>query len=274
MLRKRGSKVEHAALTLVLRAGQVTRLLPRVRGFYKLRRLYQRFLPDNFRVRTKFDNDLLFDVRLADNFGVFLWHYPDFYEKEEVETFCSFIKPGAVVLDVGANLGLYTLLAAKRGAQVFAVEADPLNAEMLRHNLKINRLEARVTIFELAATESERQIPFYRSVFNMGESNVLGNGILAGEIQGRPIDSLRLPPIDICKMDIEGAEIIALTGMRETIARSPDLKLFVEYADVFPSSVGLLSYLRSNFSTLRILEAPETDPNGEIPPYCNILAMR
>src|SRR5215467_6894277 len=113
----------HSGLAFLLRGGRVTRHLSQVRGFYKLRGFYERFLPGGFLVRTKFDDDLAFDLDLRDNLGLFLWHFPNNYEKEEIEAFCSFVTPGCTVLDVGANIGLYTLLAAKRGASVFAVEA-------------------------------------------------------------------------------------------------------------------------------------------------------
>jgi FkbM family methyltransferase len=267
------SSIAHAGLTLLLKAGRITRLLPRERGFYKLRNFYQKFLPEGFLVRTAFDGDLMFDLDLRDNIGLYLWHYPDFYEKGEIEAFCASITAGCVVLDVGANVGLYTVLAAKREAKVFAIEADPLNAAMLRHNVKLNGLEDRVTILEIAATDAEKTMPLYRSLPNMGESNVVQKGRLAGSVQGRTIDSLDLPPVALCKMDIEGAELMALMGMQRTLERSPGLKLFVEYAEVFPHSQALLGYLRANFSTLQVIEAPETDPHGDIPDYCNFFLM-
>jgi FkbM family methyltransferase len=273
VLKEAASSMGHAGLTLLLQAGRITRFLPREKGFYKLRNAYQRFLPKGFLVRKKFDGDLILDVDLRDNLGLYLWHFPDLYEKKEIESFCSFISPECVVLDVGANVGLYTLLAAKRGAQVFAIEADPLNAVMLRHNLKLNGLEERVTVFEIAAIETEQTVSLYRSLPNMGESNVIQRGHFAGSVEGRTIDSLNLPPVDVCKMDIEGAELSAIKGMRSTLERSPHIKLFVEYADLFANSQPLLDYLRANFVKLRILEAPETDPHGKIPSYCNILAQ-
>ena len=268
-----GKPAGHAALTLLLRAGRITRLLPRVRAFYKLRGMYQRFLPKNFLARSVFDGDLLFDLDLGSNLGLFLWHYPDFYEKEAIEAFCSLMKPGCVVLDVGANVGLYTLLAAKRGARVFAVEADPLNIIMLRHHVRLNRLESRVTILEMAAMDFEQTVPLFRNLENMGESNILERGIPSGAVAGKSIDSLDLPPLDVCKMDIEGAELMALRGMLRTLAKSPQLKLFVEYAEAFPDSHDLLQYLRKKFAKLQVLESPEVDPNGKVPPYCNILAQ-
>jgi FkbM family methyltransferase len=175
---------------------------------------------------------------------------------------------------VGANFGLYTVLAAKRGARVFAIEADPINAAMLRHNIDLNGLGDWVTIFEVAATESEQTFPLYRNWLNMGESNIVQKGQPCGTVSGRTIDSLALPPVDVCKMDIEGAELMALRGMQQTMARSPNLKLFVEYAEIFKESAGLLAYLRERFTHLQILEQPTADPFGKIPDYCNILASR
>ncbi|MGC2697738.1 MAG: FkbM family methyltransferase [Candidatus Angelobacter sp.] len=264
----------HAGLTILLRGGRATRLLPRVRGFYKLRNFYQRILPKHFLVRTKFDDDLSLDLDLTGDFGLYFWHYPNFYEKEEIEAFCSLVIPGCTVLDVGANVGLYTLLAAKRGAQVFAVEADSLNAAMLRHHVKINGFEGRVTVLEIAATEIEKTVSLYRNPQNMGESNILERGQFIGTVAGRTLDSLNLPPLDICKIDVEGAEFAALVGMQQTLKRSPHLKLFVEYAEAFGNSQALLSYLRSHFSTLTVLEKALAETPGEIPSFCNILAER
>jgi FkbM family methyltransferase len=263
-----------ACLTLVLRAGRITRFLPTPKGFFKLQRLYRRFLPAGFLVRTKLEGSLIFDLDLKDDLGLYLWNYPDFYEKEEIEAFCSFIRPESVVLDVGANFGLYTVLAAKRGARVFAIEPDPRNARMLQHNVSLNRLEKQVTIFEMAATETEKTVPLYRSLVNMGESNIVQKGLLAGTVQGRTLDSLNLPPVDVCKMDIEGSEFLALQGMQRTLERSPQIKLFVEYAEVFRDSQALLEYLRLNFTTLRVMEAPQMDPRDKVPAFCNIFATR
>ena len=262
----------HAGLAFLLRAGWVTRHLPRVRGFYKLRGFYERFLPQGFLIRTKFDDDLVFDLDLRDNVGLFLWHFPECYEKEEIETFCSFVAPGCTVLDVGANIGLYTLLAAKRGARVFAVEADPCNVEILRHHVKLNGLEQSVTILEMAAAEAERTISLFRHPLNWGESNILGRGRLSGSVTGRTLDSLDLPPLDICKMDIEGAELMALLGMKRTLERSPRLKLFVEYAESLGDSQALLDFLNHHFSAVRVLG--KTDTQSAIPPFCNLLATR
>src|SRR5690349_13859805 len=114
----KSSPLVRASLIFLLKLGRITRLLPRVRGFYKLRSFYQRFLPENFLIRTVVEKNVILDLDLRDNLGLLLWHFPRFYEKKEIKTFCGLVKPGSVVLDVGANVGLYTVLAARRGAQV------------------------------------------------------------------------------------------------------------------------------------------------------------
>jgi len=169
---------------------------------------------------------------------------------------------------------LYTLLAAKRGARVFAIEPDPRNAAMLRRNISLNRLEDQVTIFEIAATDAEKTVSLYCSDRNSGESNILAKGSLAGSVTGRTIDSLNLPAVEVCKMDIEGSEFMALMGMQRTLERSPQIKLFVEYAEVFRDSAALLDFLKKNFPVLRVIEAPDSDVFGTLPHFCNIFATK
>jgi FkbM family methyltransferase len=270
-----GSRLARAALTLLLRPGRFTKYTGRWKGHNTLLRLYRKYLPPDLKLRVSdFDGNLKFDVNMRGDLDICLWHFPELYEKEQREVFCSLIRPGCTVLDVGANIGLYTLLAAKRGARVFSVEADPGNAAALRRHVDINGFSDRVTIFEMAATERAKEVPLYRHAYNPGASNIIERGVPAGTVPGKTLDSLDLPPIDICKMDIEGAEHMALLGMQHTLARSPRLKLFVEYAEVFGNGEALLNYLRANFSTLRVLETLATEREGEIPPFCNILGIR
>jgi FkbM family methyltransferase len=178
------------------------------------------------------------------------------------------------VLDVGAHIGFYTLLAAKRGARVFSVEADPRNAALLRHHVEINGFTDQVIVFEMAATECARTVPLYRHAFNQGESNIIQKGQPACMVQGNKLDALNLPPIDICKMDIEGAELMALRGMEQTMARSPKMKLMVEYAQHLGAGEALLEYLRTNFSSVRVIEQNEAAAPDKIPEFCNLLAQR
>jgi FkbM family methyltransferase len=215
----------------VLRAGRVTRYLPWLRGLEIVRRGYRKVIrrPDGWTLRIDdFDGDLKLDIDPRECVGITVWHKPDIFEKKERDIFCENIHPGTMALDIGANIGVYSLLGAKRGAHVFAIEADPSNAAKLRHHIELNGMEAGVTVFEMAASDKPGSVTIYRNPINSGGSNCFG-GSQPVAVQARTIDSLDLPPIEICKMDVEGAEARAIVGMKETISRSPDFKLCVEY---------------------------------------------
>ena len=253
---------------MIPRFNSVTKHLPAIRGLSIPRRLYRKFLRKDalFRI-SDFDGDLHLDVDIGDLLGVELWHAPDLYEKEERALFCSAIKPGTVVLDVGANIGVFSLLAAKRGAKVFAIEADPVNAQRFRNHLALNGFVGNVQVFEVAATHEPATLTLYRNPGNIGNSNLF-SGASPVSVKGVTIDSLNLPPIDVCKMDTEGAELNALLGMPETIQRSPKMKLLIEYFAERQASGELLKFLRNNFRQITVAGAGVLA--GDPPERCNL----
>src|SRR6266704_2952794 len=147
----------------ILRWGRVTKYLPYLRGLGALRSLYALVLPKGeLRLRIDdFDGDLELDVDVREYMGFNVWHRPISFEKDERTLFCGAIATGCTVLDVGANVGIYTLLAAKRGAKVFAIEADPQNVEVLRHHVRLNGFDDRVTIFHMAAAAEEGRVTLF-----------------------------------------------------------------------------------------------------------------
>ena len=227
-----------------------------------------------------FDGDLrLRNLDVRETGGMNIWHRPEFYDRNQRRLFCDAIEPGSVVLDVGANIGVYTLLAAKRGARVFAIEADPRNLEMLRDHVHLNGFDDRVTIFPIAAGAEEDTVTMFRFRGNWGHSNLFV-GIDPVEVRLKTIDSLGLPPIDVCKMDIEGSELSALKGMTATIDRSPGMKLLVEYAEAFGASEELMEFIGKRFAPVYAIRQPPHRPFGPLsaerkaPPFCDLWACR
>jgi len=242
-----------------LRPGRMTRFLPRFKGIENLQRFYRRFLDPAVLYRiNNFDGTLKFDVTMTEKTGVMLWHTPQLYEARERKLFCAAITPGCAVLDVGANIGIYTLLAAKRGARVFAIEADPRNVAALKHHVALNGFTSQVSIIEMAAMEGERAMNIWRDPEYTGRSRVTDEGNTR-TVCGRTIDSLSLPAIDVCKMDIEGSELRALRGMSDTLRRSPAMKLLIEYNSCSDQR-ALLRILRNSFKNISIAGSARPEP--------------
>lgn len=269
--------------SLPLRIARGTQYLPGFRGLSTLLSIYRRFIPcdSQFRVND-FDGDLKLDINICDTIGINIWHAPRLFEKKEREIFCSAVGAGTIVLDIGANIGIYTLLAAKRGAKVFAIEADPENARALRRHVEINGFVDRVSVFEMAATDRSQPVTLYRSPRNSGGSTLFGSkqGLAEVRVKSCTIDSLNLPPIDVCKMDIEGAEALALRGMGDILTRSPKLKLLIEwnagtqsrYLERDAIAQPLLSFLRTHFSSISIVGGSELSLADSPPALCNLWA--
>jgi FkbM family methyltransferase len=265
-----------------LRLGRVTRFLPYFRGIGLFQRFYRSVLPNEALCLSveNFDGDLrLENLDVRETIGINVWHRPDFFEKNPRELFCDAIEPGSTVLDVGANIGIYTLLAAKRGARVFAVEADPRNLEMLRHHVHENGFDDRVTIFPVAVGDREGDVTLFRFRGNCGHSNLF-EGTDPVRVPCRTIDSLDLPPIDVCKMDIEGSELSALRGMEATLERSPRMNLLIEYAEIFGASTEMTDYIHARFASVYAIRQPPFRPFGPLsatkkaPPHCDLWAIR
>lgn len=126
------------------------------------------------------------------------------------------IREGDVVLDVGAHVGYFTRLAAKKGARVFALEPQPRNAARLRL-LASDRVEVR----QLACwSESFQRIDFHESLSST-EGSVRRTEVKVAtyQVSTLAIDDMQLPRLDFMKIDVEGAELQVFLGAERTLER-------------------------------------------------------
>ena len=147
----------------------------------------------------------------------------------------SLLKPGDVMLDVGANIGTLCLPAARQvgpTGRIIAIEPTPRTASVLRRSLALNALNDRVELIECAAGETEAVERFTIC------SAAAHNSLVAPDGEGeqidvaiRPLDSCVPPgqPVNLAKLDVEGAELQAWRGMGRIISESPDLAVIVEF---------------------------------------------
>ena len=159
------------------------------------------------------------------------------YELGTQRVFKRVVKPGMTIIDVGANIGYYTLLGAKmvgEGGRVYAFEPDPLYFSLLKKNIEANRLHKIVEPFKTAVGNTEKTAVL--SLGNLtGSSLVSLPGIRTNktvEVEVVSLDSFfsekNWPSADLVKIDIEGYERFALEGMRGLIKRNRGLNIIIE----------------------------------------------
>jgi len=132
----------------------------------------------------------------------------------------ALLRPGMRVIDLGANIGYYTLLAAARvgpAGGVAAFEPDPTNAALLARSVAANGF-TNVTLFPCAAAGASAAVDL---LLDDSNGRMVGPGTPgARRVQAVALDDLLGPGyrVDLIKMDIEGAEGLALAGMQMIIA--------------------------------------------------------
>jgi FkbM family methyltransferase len=178
-------------------------------------------------------------VRLAAAYRQVTWN------AQEYAAFKTDVAPGDVVLDVGANLGAYTLLFAEwtgPSGHVHAFEPAPEARRGLTRHVEINGLQHRVTIRAEAVSAADGTARF-RAAGLHGDNRLTSTREESSiEIATTSIDAvcatLDRPP-RLVKIDVEGAELDVLKGARHTIAAAGDrLKIYIEMHPHLWSSVG------------------------------------
>jgi FkbM family methyltransferase len=153
-------------------------------------------------------------------------------------------KSGDIVVDVGAHIGLYSLIAAKRvgpGGKVIAIEPDPENCSLLQRNVELNGL-TNVTILQRAAFSSSSKLKLYLPGKERGFtklSTIMTNRAVTEEfleVDATTLDQLMLhqglTEVNWIKIDVEGAELEVLKGATVTIAGSKNIALLIEIHNV------------------------------------------
>ncbi|MDO3379736.1 FkbM family methyltransferase [Geoalkalibacter halelectricus] len=146
------------------------------------------------------------------------------------------LKPGDIFVDVGANIGYFTVLASEMVGDdggVVSVEASPSIFEELNRTIERNGIQ-NVRTLNLAVSNSVGKVGIYKSSEkNIGETSILeGRGVLEAEVDSAPLPDILLPSekekVRIVKIDVEGAEYFVLDGMRDLLKACPRMEVVVE----------------------------------------------
>lgn len=172
------------------------------------------------------------------------------FEKTEREFIQRFLRPGDVFLDVGANAGLYSVLAAKRvgdQGKIHAFEPDPGGFSLLRVNVDLN--DVRNVILNRMVVSNDNGVVKFGSCPDAAFSSMRQNAYhqTRGNLEWFEVDSVsldayverqRLERVDLVKVDVEGAELDVLLGASVVLRRTPAPVLMIEFCDVTTAGFG------------------------------------
>ena len=154
------------------------------------------------------------------------------YAESELSFLAQFIKPGAIVFDIGANIGAHTIFFAQRvGPEGRVISFEPQRPvfQTLCANVALNAL-GNVITFHAGAGEQPGTavvpLPNYNDEGNFGGVSLAGQS--GGEpVQIMTLDQIGIPALSLIKIDVEGMELEVLKGATQTIAKHKPV-LYVE----------------------------------------------
>lgn len=181
------------------------------------------------------------------------------------------LRDGDAFLDIGSNVGFFTLAVAHRfpHSRIWAFEPNPAIAAILEQSLKLNGIEERARVHRLAVSDSEGMVDFVVDAANSGHCRI---GSAVSGSTTFPVHSIHWdqwvrgqdPDFrpKVIKMDIEGAETKAIRGMRDFLARHRPhliLEAFDDQLREFGSSQAELIRLTEELGYRQV--QPITDGN-------------
>ena len=178
-----------------------------------------------------------FEAELPGGGRIFLHHRDDIglvvlltgsFERAEVELARAHARPGSTAIDVGANVGIFTVplaLAVGRAGRVIAVEPSPENVEQLEHNVHLNDL-ANVDVQPIAIAAEPGEValqlgadPAFHSTATVVRSrDAAASTLVRADTLDHVWRDAGSPDVSFLKIDTEGGELDALDGARELLA--------------------------------------------------------
>jgi FkbM family methyltransferase len=172
------------------------------------------------------------------------------WEPQTTDIFESLLQDGDIVIDIGAYVGYYTLLAASKvgkEGQVFAFEPNPLTYALLTKNIETNGYTNVAAIQKAVSNKNGSAILYLRydtSAYSLFEDCSYMRPVGEITVQTICLDDffkdleLLTSRIKLIKMDVEGAEMLALLGMSRLIRSSKKLSMILEFNPSFINASG------------------------------------
>jgi FkbM family methyltransferase len=203
-------------------------------------------------LRTIFGQKMIVDTR-----DVSLTPYlllDGYWELEITNVLQDMVTTGMNVVEIGANVGYYTLLIAQKIGETGRLTAFEANPAVFRHlfrNVEINRYINRVTLVNQAVTDRRGQITFRALRHHLGSSTIIDIPQERVHHYQDEVDEITVSTtsldeyfsgtdqrIALIKVDAEGSEPFILDGMQAVLDRNPTIKLVLEFVPALIRGAG------------------------------------
>lgn len=263
--------------------GDLLRLTPPFPGKWRLHTFWLTRLSRraDYARTAKLPNGLQVSVDLRLGYERMVWLQAE--EWDELQYLTKKLSPGENFVDVGANIGLWTLVAAHtvgKAGKVISLEPNPSTFEKLASNVTLNCLDSVVELHKNAASNCHKRARFVCEPNHNLSSITTSNHANSIEIQTVTLDEiLDLRPIAGIKLDTEGHELEAIDGLSNTIAKFRPW-LIVEFNSSHHDSATirdwpvfklLSSWGYRAYSYSRDARETPIEPSLVVEGYCNVL---
>jgi len=176
-------------------------------------------------------------------------HQIGIWEENETKLIKKEIHKDEVVLDIGANIGYYSLIFAKLvGPQgkIFSFEPEPSNFNLLKKNIEVNNFQ-NVTVERMAVSDENGKTKLFLSEKDSGQHRIYQCKSISNNYVS--VDKITLDDyfknnslaekISFVKMDVEGSELGVLKGMKSILNKNYHLKLILEFSPLHLKEFGV-----------------------------------
>lgn len=170
------------------------------------------------------------------------------WEQNETNFLKTIIHEGMIVVDIGANIGYFSLLLSNligSTGKVFSFEPNPRSFNFLKKNTEQNKIK-NIKIFQNAVGNKDRMTKLFLSKINFGDNRISPTLIEDTDAEREIIDVkmvtldniLQNETIDFLKVDSQGAEMKILEGAKKTLEKNKKIKMFLEFWPIGLKSQG------------------------------------
>lgn len=251
----------------------------RKRYFGIQKKIFDRYnLFKSEKVINDYDGNIKMNLSLKDWIQKQIY-FLGYYDKIGIDCLKHHVKNGDVFIDIGANIGSYSLIASKEvGESGKVIAFEPINSiySKLKKNIELNEAK-NIEILPLAVYNEKKQINLFCSnLENEGMSSIIENDQCSGKIEtveaiklDNFINENNIQKVDFIKIDIEGAELPALQGMVETITKNLPLVLIEISESVLTNAIysadDIINFFKNhNYQLFQIKENGFTQPLTDI----------